>query len=255
MATLVLADETQAVLRRAGDCLHLMTPEERSRMDAFRHTADRQDFLAAHVIARLCASRLLGTDPAGLSLLQRCSRCAGAHGRPSFAEAPEAGVSLSHTRGYVAAAVTHGLVGVDVERPSTEAPDWGLVAMTMSPAELAALRQLPEPGPGFVRQWVRKEALVKVGGATLDTLADVDLPVGEDARMRWEQWHLLSWEVPGPTGPLGAAAALEPPTLESLSGAQGLRGAAESQAARQPAGPGRVIVSGSRSNQSSTARS
>jgi len=82
---------------------------------AFRFENDRDDFVAAHALARGCAASMLHAPLLELSWQQHCPECGGPHGRPTIAEAPGLGVTLAHARGHVAAAVAPGVIGVDIE--------------------------------------------------------------------------------------------------------------------------------------------
>ncbi|MEU6309509.1 4'-phosphopantetheinyl transferase superfamily protein [Streptomyces sp. NPDC047014] len=206
-AGLALAGPSGAVLAAAGDVRELLTRTERDRADALRSARDRADFLAAHALVRLCAGRLLGRPARGLTVVQRCEGCGGPHGRPRLAEAPGTGISLAHSRGWVAAAAAHGPVGVDVEAwegEEEQPPDWRTVEAACTAEELAAVRADPHPRRAFLRQWVRKESLVKVGAGTLDEAARLDLPVYGRRPPHWRGWQLLDWEGKGAVGCVAA---------------------------------------------------
>lgn len=162
----------------------LLTGAERRRADAFLTAGGRADFVAAHVLVRLCAARVLGRPADSLVLEQRCPGCgSGEHGRPALAGLPQVYVSLSHTTGVVAAAAGREPVGVDVERGTLPDSVRGAAGRVLSAAELAAMREHADGDAYFLRQWVRKECLVKLGRTTLGGLAAVDLsalPVGAE---------------------------------------------------------------------------
>ena len=187
-----------------------LAPYERERAARLPAGARRQDYLAAHTLVRLCAARLTGTPPAALVLGQSCAGCGGEdHGRPFLRDHPGIDVSLSHTRGAVAGAAGRGPVGVDVEDSSAAVFDLRVAARVLAPAELALVRADPDPARAFLRLWVRKEALVKVGASTLGRLRELDLtdpgvPSG---------WRFLDWT--SPDGCLTAAAVSRtPPALD-----------------------------------------
>jgi 4'-phosphopantetheinyl transferase len=231
---LVLAGPTVAVLAQLDGAERLLSDVELARAGAFRRPSDRSDFIAAHALARVCAAeRLPGAEPGGLTLVQRCDRCGGAHGRPTVLEAPELSVSLAHTGGYVAAIAGDGPVGVDAERTDGRA-DLAAAELALNAEELRAVLAAPDPGLAFLRQWVRKEALVKVGVAAIDGMRDLDLgalPPASTAApgygepgvqepgtrpLRWDRWHLLDWWQPS-AGAIGTAVAAVPPRLVTLS--------------------------------------
>ncbi|MBO3745317.1 phosphopantetheinyl transferase-like protein [Streptosporangiaceae bacterium NEAU-GS5] len=186
---LVLAGHTGEILDIAGGAL---TPEERSRAERFTRRQDRLDFVAAHLLVRQCAADVLAIPVAMLTLVQRCERCEQPHGRPSIAEAPELVVTLSHTSGYVCAAASYGKVGVDAEHVTTGPADASLVALALTPAEAALVGT---DNHKLIRQWVRKEALVKRGELALDRLREADLSkLPFDApTSQWEGRHFLEW--------------------------------------------------------------
>ncbi|MFH9348335.1 4'-phosphopantetheinyl transferase family protein [Kitasatospora sp. NPDC017646] len=222
-APLVAVASADAVLRHPEAGEHLLTETERARAARFRQESGRTDFVAGHVLVRLCAARLLGVPAAGLALAQECPDCGLAdHGKPYLPDHPEVQVSLSHTRGVVAAGAGRQPVGVDVEL-ATRGGSLGAVARrVLAPAELALVEAAPEPDRAFLRQWVRKESLIKIGRATLDTLGQVDMsalpldvPPGAPLRSRFEDLHLLDWTDPG-HGAAVAAVSTAPPRIVEL---------------------------------------
>ncbi|WP_166389765.1 4'-phosphopantetheinyl transferase superfamily protein [Nocardioides ochotonae] len=159
----------------------LLGPAELERLARLRRPEDRAAYRAAHVLVRRCAAQLLGADVAELVLRQECPGCGGTdHGRPALAGRPGVGLALSHSGAHVAAAAVHGRCGVDVEDlPGERVPD-----RVLAPAErdwLAHGAGRADPGAGL-RLWVRKEALVKAGAATLGDAAALDLVGAADAR-------------------------------------------------------------------------
>jgi 4'-phosphopantetheinyl transferase len=189
-----------------------LTAAEQDRAAAFRRPADRDSYVAAHLLARQCAARLAGMgDPAAVTLVQRCRTCGGRdHGRPAVRDRADLHVSLSHSPGLVAAAAGWAPVGVDVELTRGRTFDDGLLGHALAPAEQAQVRAASDPGAAFLRHWMRKEALIKVGLTTLGTMAEVDLsglpplavpPAGAPAarQTRFGRWHVLDWA--GEAGP------------------------------------------------------
>jgi 4'-phosphopantetheinyl transferase len=177
----------------------MLTPVERDRAERFERERDRLDFTAAHLLVRLCAARVLGLPPVAVTLLQHCDQCGPGHGRPYLAEAPGLGVSLSHTRGYVCAAVGRGRVGVDAEHVPGGALDTMLAEQVLTPAE----RSRVLGNRDLIRQWVRKEALIKRGELTLAELGETDLsglpPTEPDGPRSfiWRGRHVLEWSERG----------------------------------------------------------
>jgi 4'-phosphopantetheinyl transferase len=190
---LVVAGETERVLAVLRGTL---TAIEQERAAAFRRDRDRRDFVAAHLLVRHCAAAWLGEEAgaAALTLVQHCDVHGPGHGRPSIAEAPEVTVSLTHTRGYVCAVAGRGRAGVDAEHAADEPPDDSLAAMVLTPAERALVGA---DNRRLIRQWVRKEALVKRGELALDRLREMDLSAlpldGRADPLTWDGRHLLEW--------------------------------------------------------------
>lgn len=149
----------------------MLAPWEHRRLDRIRVPARRDDVVAARLLLRLCASRLTGRAPDAHEIVQFCPECGQyEHGCPSLRDSPGTGVSMSHAHGLVAAAAGPGAVGIDVE-PSTRRPGPMAVLRRMLPeADLEAAAASQDPGPGLLRAWVRREALLKAGGAGLPLL-------------------------------------------------------------------------------------
>ncbi|MFH8406683.1 4'-phosphopantetheinyl transferase family protein [Streptomyces sp. NPDC018019] len=175
---------TDEVLELVPAPERLLTGAERRRADAMPGPHARADFIAAHVLVRLCAARLLDRPADALVLEQHCPGCgSGEHGRPALAGLPQVSVSLSHTTGVVAAAAGRAPVGIDVERRRLPDGIRGAAGRVLSTAERTAMREHADPDAYFLRQWVRKECLVKLGRTTLGGLSAVDLsglPEGPD---------------------------------------------------------------------------
>ncbi len=140
------------------------------------------------------------------------------HGRPSIAGALGLHVSLAHTRGAVVAGADRRPIGVDVEGARTRDLDPALLAHTLTPAEAARVRSASDPPSAFLRHWVRKECLVKLGVVTLDELSHVELdPTTEQdveggrTRSRFGSLHLLDWF--DPTLDVAVAAAAHAPPV------------------------------------------
>ncbi len=217
---LVLLAHPEDVLSVTG--MHLLTPRERQRAGALRSRADRDAYVAAHLLVRHCAAALTGRPVEALTLVQQCAACGSTeHGRPSIAGLPGLHVSLAHTRGAVVAGADRRPIGVDVERVRTTGLDPAVLTYTLTVAESAHVRAAGDPSGAFLRHWVRKECLVKVGAVTLDELSRVELdPTTERnaeegrTRSRFGLLHLVDWFDPT-LGVAVAAAAHEPPVVGS----------------------------------------
>ena len=143
----------------------ILTDEERGRWERLAEAADRDAYLAAHCLVRQVAAELLG-GTGHLVLRQSCPRCTGAdHGRPAIEGHPAIHVSLSHARGMVAAIAAGSPCGIDVEAIG-DIPDDVLTDTERTWAGRDLARR--------TRLWVRKEAWVKVSGASLDRAGATD---------------------------------------------------------------------------------
>ncbi|MGY1695541.1 4'-phosphopantetheinyl transferase family protein [Geodermatophilus sp. SYSU D00814] len=195
----MVAARARAVLDVLDD--GVLTAAERRRRDALHHPADRESYAAAHLLVRYCAAAVTGRALATLELVQRCPGCgSGDHGRPSLAGLPDLHVSLAHTRGAVAAAADRHPVGVDVEGPPVHGAGRAVPTHSLTPAEGHRVRSAADPATAFLRSWVRKECLVKVGAATLDDLwrTEVAPSPGHDpgdgpAVGRFGALHVVDW--------------------------------------------------------------
>jgi 4'-phosphopantetheinyl transferase len=141
-------------------------PDEIARADRFRFDSDRVAYVGAHALVR---SLLASVGPYAavewrFVIDQR--------GKPEID--PTLGsplrCNLSHSRGLVAAAVSHRHdIGVDVER-SDRAPLFGNIARRyFTPDEVALLRADAADGgrDAFFRLWTLKEAFIKATGEGL----------------------------------------------------------------------------------------
>jgi 4'-phosphopantetheinyl transferase len=212
---------TDEVLRHPQAGAHLLNGRERERLARFRKEPVGRDFLAAHVLVRFCAGWLLGVDPAEVPFAQQCPTCHGTdHGRPSLTGRPDVYLSLSHGGGVVAAAVGRVPVGIDVERLDRAR---GLEAMerALTAAERALVTADANPGRAFLRQWVRKEALIKIGRTHLGALGRLDLSgLPLDGRADGEPLRFEDLYVTDLTdsrlGVLVAAVGIEPVRLDTV---------------------------------------
>lgn len=179
MTPLVLAVScpTASALAEAGaPGVGVLSPEEQERMARLRRPSDAEDFLAAHLLIRKCAARLLGVRAADVSIVQRCPTCGGPHGRPEVVGHADVGVSFAHSRGVVAAAAGTVPVGVDVEAfPPADGLAAGDLSAALTTAEIRAIGSASDPTRATLLAWVRKEACLKAGLVDLDGLDGFDL--------------------------------------------------------------------------------
>lgn len=186
---------TDEVLRHPLAGQHLLNAGERGRVARFHREGARRDFVAAHLLVRLCAGQLLGIAPTEVAFAQYCPACRGTdHGRPLLTDRPDVHLSLSHADGVVAAAAGHVPVGIDVERRA-RARGTDVMQRVLTAAELDLVTAHSDPDYAFLRQWVRKEALIKVGRADLDSLGVLDLSAlpldAEGIPLRFEDLYVM----------------------------------------------------------------
>lgn len=222
---LAIVGTTADVLALIREAEGLLTPVERRRASEFRRDEDRRDFIAAHALVRSCAARLLGTGMESVTVVQSCSTCGGPHGQPAIAGFPGLGVSLAHSGGVVAGVVGFGPVGIDVEVLGGHRILAGELDSVFAPEEILVRARAGDQQLALLRQWVRKEALVKIGVATLSTLSSVDLAelpldeAGSDRQVRAHHWNglcLVDWLDTGMRA-IGTVAAAIPARLETLA--------------------------------------
>ncbi|WP_354640082.1 4'-phosphopantetheinyl transferase family protein [Kitasatospora camelliae] len=195
---------TEEVLADPAADPGVLNPLEQARAARFRRDRDRNDFVAAHLLVRRCAARLLEIPPAEVEFVQHCADCSiPGHGRPGVAGRPEVSLSLSHTTGVVAAAAGFTPVAVDVEQLGSRQADPAVLARVLAPAEEKLVSAHPDPETAFLRQWVRKEAMIKLGLLELDSLATADLSAlpldqepGSLAHYRTDDLHFTEFHDP-----------------------------------------------------------
>lgn len=154
-----------------GSLTSLLEPDERSRAERFQFERDRNAFVLAHALLRRVLSRYERVQPDSWRFT------AGPWGKPEIAGPIKTSLrfNLSHTRGFVACAVTrHRDVGVDVERLDPISDMLTLAARFFSPPEVASLRVLrnSEQVRRFYQLWTLKEAYVKACGLGLSLPVD-----------------------------------------------------------------------------------
>jgi 4'-phosphopantetheinyl transferase len=159
----------------------------------------------------MVTGQVLGIGAHEVIIVQQCPRCGGPHGPALVPGAPGVGVSWSHARGQVAAIAGHGPVGIDVEMFSADRTEPVHGALTA--AEERWMNASPTPALAFLQLWVRKEALVKVGHLTLDTLLTAELVSRNGGLVReWRNYAITGWER---ESFVGAAAYLKGRRLEA----------------------------------------
>ncbi len=151
----------------------LLDDHEQDRLTRLRQQADRDRFVLGAAVLRGLVAGLEQTDPRLVALDRTCPSCAAQHG-PVTTPGRSWHCSVSHSGPFAVAAVLAAgdatTVGVDLE--TTCPPDWN----TLLPDVLAPGEAAPADESGFLRIWVRKEAVVKATREGLSRpLSSVDL--------------------------------------------------------------------------------
>ena len=88
-------------------------------------------------------------------------------GRPVHPGRPDLWLSVAHTAGAVAAAVTAGgRIGIDVEAATPYDPE--IADLVLTPDQRRMVETADDPDRVFLWFWVRKEALGKAAGVGID---------------------------------------------------------------------------------------
>lgn len=182
-------------LETAAELLDLseLNDAERRRAASFVRPTDAVTYAAAHVALRRLLGRYLGLPPRDVPFVREpCPGCAEPHGRPAVAYPdPPLHFSLAHSHGMAVVAVSHTVIGVDVERlPRAETVE--VCTPSLHPGEQAELAELDteERRAAFGRVWTRKEAYLKALGTGLSRDPAQDY-LGSEPGRRPAGWTLL----------------------------------------------------------------
>src|SRR5215510_9771314 len=128
----------------------VLSVSERARRDRFGFIEDRRDYALAHALLRTSIATLVDAAPEALefendrygrSRLRDTDELRRA--RPSGARLADLAFTLSHTRGFVACAITwRAALGVDVERIDPTVNVEKIARWHFSPPEVAALNNV-----------------------------------------------------------------------------------------------------------------
>jgi len=149
----------------------LLSPEEQARMARFKFLDDRQRYLMAHGLKRVCLSRLLNTPWDALAFSQTET------GKPVCTVGTEAGravdFNLSHSGDWAVMGVSSSAVfsssasiGVDVE-PKYRKGAIHIAPRVLSEAQQVSLSEASSGDECFMRYWTQKEAISKAMGLGL----------------------------------------------------------------------------------------
>src|SRR5690242_6794243 len=143
----------------------MLAPEELQQADRFQFASDRDAYTAAHALARTMLSEATGQPTSFWQVVK------GEFGKPTLIGSGTARClrfNISHTRGFVACAIAHEDVGVDVEA-SDRSTDLDIAARFFAPEEVQLLKSvaLEHRARIFFRFWTLKEAFIKATGEGL----------------------------------------------------------------------------------------
>ena len=197
----------------------LLDDADSARLARLARPGDRLRSTAAWAVARLVLAAHDGGHPADLRFDRTCPGCGGAHGKPRLLDHPGLELSVAHTAGWAAVAVSRGAaVGVDIEEvaPWASADLDDVALLTLAPVERAVLARQPAPARAraFTTYWTRKVAAVKAVGRGLATPLDRIEISPPSAAPRVVRWADDAEPVPrltalaAPPGLVGAVAAL-----------------------------------------------
>jgi len=148
------------------DVARLFDDAERAQLARLRRPTDRLAFVTGHSLLRRMLAEQAGVPPDEVRLGYRCLACGGAHGKPAVVTPTGYHVSLAHTAGCVAVAVTTlGPIGIDVEPAGAVTFD-GFPDVALAEHERTAVGRLnaEERPRALTMLWVRKEAVLKATG-------------------------------------------------------------------------------------------
>ena len=128
-----------------------LSDSEQARLDAIKVLARREHYIAGHWLVRCLLARSFGGDPTEWQLLERKSN-------PPQVIGPfeNLSVSISHSKNWIAAAVSNASIGIDLEqrpRPLDASIEHLLLNADESLGQLDA--------DTLLQRWVAKEAWIK----------------------------------------------------------------------------------------------
>jgi len=140
-----------------------LTPTEQARLQSLGTAARRDTFLAGRWLARRAVQRWLGVGRLPALDVADSGAC-------RVAGMGDVYISISHSAGAVACAVSSVPVGVDVESLARPRNHLALAEMVHSPAQREQLVALATDArtPAFLQLWTLKEAWLKARERGLD---------------------------------------------------------------------------------------
>lgn len=171
----------------------LLTVAEKARAARYRFDDDRRRSIVARAATRRILSRVAGTDPRTLDIVE------GEHGKPALA-GHQIEFNASHSGDLVALALGQtSAVGIDIERRRALHSPLTLARRFFSPDEFAFVSTAADLAGAFFQVWTAKEAIVKASGKGIGAsdLRGFTVPFGE---RRWAHvtgdWRVTSIDPP-----------------------------------------------------------
>ncbi|MDR0491893.1 MAG: 4'-phosphopantetheinyl transferase superfamily protein [Oscillospiraceae bacterium] len=136
--------------------LPLVSKEKQERLKRFRFFRDAQNSLLGDVLARIEICRVTGLNNNELVF------SANEYGKPFLTNNTRLHFNISHTENYVACAIGHEPVGIDIER--IKRADVKIAERFFAPDETAYIM---ESSCRFFEVWTKKESRIKWEGKGL----------------------------------------------------------------------------------------
>ncbi|HEX7140823.1 MAG TPA: 4'-phosphopantetheinyl transferase superfamily protein [Vicinamibacterales bacterium] len=147
------------------DYVTTLAQDERDAAARFHFESDRRRYVAAHLALRNVLAELTGRPPSSL----RFGRTE--HGKPFLLES-DLHFSLSHSHDFIAIAVAHAPVGIDVERIRPEVETSEIASRYFRPDEVQWIANQRQRDLAFFQLWTLKEAIIKADGRGLSLPLD-----------------------------------------------------------------------------------
>ena len=147
-------------------CRNILNTSEQERADRFYWAADQAKYIISHAAVRGLLGAYLRVPPKILAFVPN------PYGKPELSNLSAGSLhfNLSHSGDLGLIAISHGMVGVDVEQQRNRGNVIEMAQQVFAPSEYTVLQRLPdhEKLGAFFRLWVRKEAFTKALGLGLN---------------------------------------------------------------------------------------
>jgi 4'-phosphopantetheinyl transferase len=154
LPTIVPADRFELLKRT-------LTDEERTRAASFVSPERARHFATIRGVVRVVLASYLNLRPGEVRLTRSCTYCGKEHGKPRISGEGGVEFNLSHSDGAALLAISAAPIGVDIEGRSALSRMERLADVILSGDEKD---RVPADAEHLLRQWVRKEAFLKLTG-------------------------------------------------------------------------------------------